>query len=80
MAGFCEHVNEPTVPIKSRLLFDKLSEYQLFKEYPAPRSEWVCTFHRKKMFAQEECLYRRAGGGGVCVLLQRYPLNFFITD
>jgi hypothetical protein len=26
---------------ESRLLFEKLSDYQLFKEYPAPWSEWV---------------------------------------
>jgi hypothetical protein len=33
VAGFCEHGNEPSEFHKgSRLFFDKLSDYQLFKE------------------------------------------------
>jgi hypothetical protein len=33
VAGYCEHDNEPSVFYEeSRLLFDKLSDYQLFKE------------------------------------------------
>jgi hypothetical protein len=40
VVGFCENGNEPSGSIKkSRLLFDKLSDYQLFKECPAPWSE-----------------------------------------
>jgi hypothetical protein len=35
--GFCEYGIELSGFIKKeRLLFDKLSDYQLFKEYPAP--------------------------------------------
>jgi hypothetical protein len=38
MASFCEHNNEPSDSIKAgRLFFDKVHNYQLFKEYPAPR-------------------------------------------
>jgi hypothetical protein len=37
MVSFCEHGNEPPGSIKkSGLFFDKLSDHQLFKEYPAP--------------------------------------------
>jgi hypothetical protein len=36
VAGFCKH---------GRLLFDKLNNYQLFKEYPAPWSK--CLASRK---------------------------------
>jgi hypothetical protein len=37
VAGFCEHGNENFVSHKqSGLSFDKLSDYQLFREYPAP--------------------------------------------
>jgi hypothetical protein len=40
MAGFCEDGNEPVGFHKeSRLLFQKLSDYQIYKEYPAPWSE-----------------------------------------
>jgi hypothetical protein len=39
VAGFCEHGNEPSVSIKSRLLFEKLGDYQLFKEFAAPWSK-----------------------------------------
>jgi hypothetical protein len=42
MAGFYEHGNEPLGSLKKEGFFDKLSDYQLFKEYPAPRSERVC--------------------------------------
>jgi hypothetical protein len=40
VAGFCEHGNEPSGSIQKEgdNLFDKLSNYQRFKEYPAPRS------------------------------------------
>jgi hypothetical protein len=38
--GFCEHDNEPSGSIKeNRLLFEKLSDNQLFKRYPAPWSK-----------------------------------------
>jgi hypothetical protein len=36
---FCEHGGEPSGWIKKAGFFDKLSDYQLFKEYPAPWSE-----------------------------------------
>jgi hypothetical protein len=39
MAGFCEHVNELAGSIRKQDIFDKLSDNQLFKEYPAPWSE-----------------------------------------
>jgi hypothetical protein len=40
VAGFREHGNEPSCSIKkSRLLIDKLRDYQLYKEYPPPWSE-----------------------------------------
>jgi hypothetical protein len=31
VAGFCEHGNEPMGFIRKQDIFDKLSEYQLFK-------------------------------------------------
>jgi hypothetical protein len=40
MVGFCQHGKELLGSIKW-LFFDKLSNYQLFKEYPAPRGGWV---------------------------------------
>jgi hypothetical protein len=39
MVGFCEHGNEPSASMKKAGSFDKLSDYQLFKEYPTPWSE-----------------------------------------
>jgi hypothetical protein len=45
VAGFCEHDNEPSgskkkkKKKKEKLLFDKLSDHQVFKEYPAQWSE-----------------------------------------
>jgi hypothetical protein len=36
LAGFYQSVNKPSGSI-NRVLFDKLSNYQLFKEYTAPR-------------------------------------------
>jgi hypothetical protein len=33
--GLCEHGDEPSVHKESRVLFDKLSNYQLSKEYSA---------------------------------------------
>jgi hypothetical protein len=38
VAGFCEHGNEPSVSIM-KALFDKLSDFHLFKEYPTPWSK-----------------------------------------
>jgi hypothetical protein len=39
VADFCEHGNEPSgFHRESRIFFDKLSDYQLFK-YPVPWSE-----------------------------------------
>jgi hypothetical protein len=38
MAGFCEHGDEPSGSIKKGY-FDKLSDNQLFKEYPASWSK-----------------------------------------
>jgi hypothetical protein len=35
VVGFCEHGNEPSGYIKKVGLFDKLSDNQLFKQYPA---------------------------------------------
>jgi hypothetical protein len=35
MESFCEHGNETSGSLESRLLFEKLSDYQLFKEYLA---------------------------------------------
>jgi hypothetical protein len=38
--AFCEHGNEPsTFTKKAGYIFNKLSDYQLFKEYPAPWGE-----------------------------------------
>jgi hypothetical protein len=37
--AFVSKMMDLWVPYKSRLLFDKLSDYQLFKEYPAPWSK-----------------------------------------
>jgi hypothetical protein len=39
VAGFCEHDDEPSGSIKKAGFFDKLSDNQLFKEYPEPWSE-----------------------------------------
>jgi hypothetical protein len=40
VAGFCEYGDEPSCSIKKyRLLFGNLSDYQIFKEYPAIWSE-----------------------------------------
>jgi hypothetical protein len=40
VAGFCERGNEPSDSIKKAgCLFDRLSDYQLFKYYPAPWSK-----------------------------------------
>jgi hypothetical protein len=39
MAGLCGHDNEPLGSIIKQDIFDKLSDNQLFKEYPAPWSE-----------------------------------------
>jgi hypothetical protein len=36
MAGFCAHGNGPS----GRLFFNKLSNYQLFKEYHVPRTKY----------------------------------------
>jgi hypothetical protein len=42
VVGFCEHGDEPKGSIKKAgYFFDKLSDYQLFKEYPAPWSKYV---------------------------------------
>jgi hypothetical protein len=38
VTGFSEHGNEASGSIKKRF-FDKLSDYQLFKEFPTPWSE-----------------------------------------
>jgi hypothetical protein len=36
VAGFCKHCNELSAFHKeSRIFFDKLSDYQLLKDYPA---------------------------------------------
>jgi len=40
VVGFCEHGNEPSGSIKQDI-FDKLSDYQFFIEYPAPWSKYV---------------------------------------
>jgi hypothetical protein len=39
MAGLCEHGNEPSGSIRKQDFFDKLSDSQLFKYYPAPWSK-----------------------------------------
>jgi hypothetical protein len=40
VAGLCEYGNEPSGSIKKTgYSFDKLSDYQLIKEYPAPWSK-----------------------------------------
>jgi hypothetical protein len=40
VSGFCEHGNESSGFIKKvGYLFDKLSDYQLLKEYPTPWSK-----------------------------------------
>jgi hypothetical protein len=45
VAAFHKHGNETLGSIKkSKLLFDKLSDYQLCKEYPAPWSEGVSEY------------------------------------
>jgi hypothetical protein len=38
VVGFCEHGNEPSVSIRKQV-YEKRSDYQLFKEYHAPWSE-----------------------------------------
>jgi len=39
VADFFEHGNEPLGTIKKAGCFDKLSDYQLFKEYPVSWSK-----------------------------------------
>jgi hypothetical protein len=36
MAGFCEEVMNLRFPYESRIVFDKLGDYQLFKQCHAP--------------------------------------------
>jgi hypothetical protein len=39
VVGFCEHGNESSGSVKNAGIFDKLNDYQLLNEYPAPWSE-----------------------------------------
>jgi hypothetical protein len=39
MACFCGNGNEPSDSIKKAGFFDKLSDYQLFEQCPAPWNE-----------------------------------------
>jgi hypothetical protein len=39
VAGFCEHDDEPSGSVRKRDIFDELSDNQLFKLYPSPRSK-----------------------------------------
>jgi len=41
VAGFCEHGNEPLGFLRKQILLDRLSDNQLFEEYPAPWSKYL---------------------------------------
>jgi hypothetical protein len=55
MAGCCAHCNEVSDFIKSRELFDQLSDYQLLKEDPVPWSE--CIFYVTFKNEYKYCLF-----------------------